>query len=274
MHFTREPTIETIISPREEGYKLLVRNTKGEKAEEYYVDAVEVVSFGRAFFFRCQEKSKAFLVPTGDYEILKVREARIALKNVSHERSIKIGGGRENPRASAKETPTPEKELASAVEEESSSLEAVESTTEEARADKRRDRHRRRRRRHTDEQQEQRSRRVDNSEKELGESKEEQKGTDEEKISSPMLIPPPSILISETLLSRYKDKDLGQSLIEKKEEIITHEEILEQQVEPKVEEKKEDKDLDKDPGSEGTAFSRSILNPPAFTENTNTDFLF
>ena len=90
MHFTREPTIETIISPREEGYKLLVRNTKGEKAEEYYVDAVEVVSFGRAFFFRSLEKPKAFLVPTGDYEILEVREARIALKNVSHERSIKI----------------------------------------------------------------------------------------------------------------------------------------------------------------------------------------
>ncbi len=271
MHFTREPTIETIISPREEGYKLLVRNTKGEKAEEYYVDAVEVVSFGRAFFFRSLEKPKAFLVPTGDYEILEVREARIALKNVSHERSIKIGGGRENTRAPTKETPAPEKELAPV--EQSSALETVESTTEEVRTDKRRDRHRRRRRRHIDEQQEQRSRRTDSSEKE-SESKEEQKGTDEEKISSPMLIPPPPILISETLFSRYKDKDLGQSLIEKKEEIITHEEILEQQVEPKVEEKKEEKDSDKDPGSEGTAFSRSILNPPAFTENVNTDFLF
>lgn len=272
MHFTREPTIETIISPREEGYKLLVRNTKGEKAEEYYVDAVEVVSFGRAFFFRSLEKPKAFLVPTGDYEILEVREARIALKNVSHERSIKIGGGRENTRAPAKETPAPEKEVASVVEE-SSALETVESTTEEVRTDKRRDRHRRRRRRHIDEQQEQRSRRTDSSEKE-SESKEDQKGTDEEKVSSPMLIPPPPILISETLLSRYKDKDLGQALIEKKEEIITHEEILEQQVEPKVEEKKEEKNSDKEPGSEGTAFSRSILNPPAFTENVNTDFLF
>jgi hypothetical protein len=273
VHFTREPTIETIISPREEGYKLLVRNTKGEKAEEYYVDAVEVVSFGRAFFFRSLEKPKAFLVPTGDYEILEVREARIALKNVSHERSIKIGGGRENARAPAKEIPAPEKELTPVVEQ-SSALETVESTTEEVRTDKRRDRHRRRRRRHIDEQQEQRSRRTDNSEKESNESKEEQKGTDEEKISSPMLIPPPPILISETLLSRYKDKDLGQSLLEKKEEIITHEEILEQQIEPKVEEKKEEENIDKDPGSEGTAFSRSILNPPAFTENINTDFLF
>lgn len=270
MHFTREPIIETIISPREEGYKLLVRNTKGEKAEEYYVDAVEVVSFGRAFFFRSLEKPKAFLVPTGDYEVLEVREARIALKNVSHERSIKIGGGRESTRTSAKETPTPpDKEPASVIEE-SSVLETVESTTEEVRTDKRRDRHRRRRRRHVDEQQE-RPRRPESSEKESSEPQEERKVMDEEKISSPMLIPPPPILISETLLSRYKDKDLGQSLIEKKEEIITHEEIIEPQVEPKVEEKKEE---DKNSGSEGTAFSRSLLTPPPFIEHVNTDFLF
>lgn len=271
MYFTREPIIETIISPREEGYKLLVRNTKGEKAEEYYVDAVEVVSFGRAFFFRSLEKPKSFLVPTGDYEILEVREARIALKNVSHDRSIKIGGGRENTRVPAKETPALEKELGSIVEE-PAALETVESTTEEVRTDKRRDRHRRRRRRYTDEQQqEQRSRRTDSSEREPNEgSKEDLKETGEEKASSPILIPPPPILISETLLSRYKDKDLGQSLIEKKEEIITHEEILEQQVEPKLEGKKEDKDLD----AEDTAFSRSILSPPAFIENVNNDFLF
>lgn len=269
MHFTREPIIETIISPREEGYKLLVRNTKGEKAEEYYVDAVEVVSFGRAFFFRSLEKPKAFLVPTGDYEVLEVREARIALKNVSHERSIKIGGGRENTRASSKEVPAPEKELASVVEEEASTLATVESTTEEVRTDKRRDRHRRRRRRHIDEQQE-RSRKPESSEKESSKPKEERKVVDEERISSPVLIPPPPILISETLLSRYKDKDLGQSFTEKKEEIITHKEIFEQQVEPKAEEKKEDKDLD----SKGTAFSRSLLNPPAFIENINSDFLF
>lgn len=265
MNFTREPIIETIISPRE-GCKLLVRNTKGEKAEEYYVDAVEVVSFGRAFFFRSLEKPKAFLVPTGDYEVLEVREARIALKNVSHERSIKIGGGRENTRASAKQTLAPEKELAPVVEE-SSVLETFESTTEEVRTDKRRDRHRRRRRRHTDEQQE-RSRRGESSEKESSESKEEEKGADEEKISSPMLIPPPPVLISKTLLSRYRDKDLGQPLPEK-QEVITHEEILEQQAEPKAVEEK-----DKDSGSEGTTFSRSLLNPPVFIENVNSDFLF
>lgn len=264
MDFTREPIIETIISPRE-GYKLLIRNTKGEKAEEYYIDAVEVVSFGQTFFFRSSEKPKAFLVPTGDYEVLEVRETRIALKSVSHERSIKIGGGREN-RASAKETPALEKEAASAVEE-SSVLETVESTTEEVRTDKRRDRHRRRRRRHIDEQQE-RSRRTESSEKESNELKE--KEIEEEKPLSPILIPPPPILISETLLSRYKDRDLGQPLPIKQEEVITHEEILEQPIEPKVEEKKEDQE----PNSDGTAFSRSLVNPPAFIENVNTDFLF
>ncbi len=89
MNFTREPIIETIISPRE-GCKLLVRSSKsGGPAEEYYVDAVEVVSFGRAFFFRSMERPKAFLVPASDYEVLEVKEARVALKNVSHERQHK-----------------------------------------------------------------------------------------------------------------------------------------------------------------------------------------
>ena len=91
MNFTREPIIETIISSKE-GHKLLVRNSKGENFEEHYVDALEVVSFGRAFFFRSLERPKAFLVPVSDYEILEVKEARVALKNASHEKSIKIGG--------------------------------------------------------------------------------------------------------------------------------------------------------------------------------------
>ena len=63
MNFTREPIIETIISPKE-GYKLLVRSSKGESRQKnIIVDAVEVVSFGRAFFFRSLERPKAFFVP-------------------------------------------------------------------------------------------------------------------------------------------------------------------------------------------------------------------
>lgn len=94
MHFTREPIVETVIMPRE-GCKLLVRSSKGSGQEEYYVDAVEVVSFGSSLFFRSQERPKAFLVPLSDYEVLEQREVRMSLKNAPPERSIKIGGGRE-----------------------------------------------------------------------------------------------------------------------------------------------------------------------------------
>ncbi len=96
MNFTREPIIETVITPRD-GCKLVVRSSKGNGQEDYYVDAVEVVSFGHSFFFRSLEKPKSFLVPVSDYEILELRETRMVLKNVPAERSIKIGGGREAP---------------------------------------------------------------------------------------------------------------------------------------------------------------------------------
>lgn len=95
--FTREPIIETVITPKE-GYKLVVRSSKASGQEEFFVDAVEVVSFGSALFFRSVEKPKSFLVPTSDYEVLEVREARMVLKHVGVERSIKIGGGKEQSR--------------------------------------------------------------------------------------------------------------------------------------------------------------------------------
>lgn len=97
MEFTREPIIETIVTPKE-GCKLVVRSSKSGGQEEFFVEAVEVVSFGSSFFFRSLERPKAFLVPASDYEILEVREARMILKNVGADRSaIKIGGGREAP---------------------------------------------------------------------------------------------------------------------------------------------------------------------------------
>ena len=37
MHFTREPIIETVITPKE-GSKLLIRNSKGGGKEDYFVD--------------------------------------------------------------------------------------------------------------------------------------------------------------------------------------------------------------------------------------------
>lgn len=94
MDFTREPIIETIISPKE-GYKLAVRNSHNIDQEEYLVHAVEVVSYGSAFFFRSQEKPKAFLLPISDYEVVEVKEARMVLRNVSVEKPIKIGENKE-----------------------------------------------------------------------------------------------------------------------------------------------------------------------------------
>jgi hypothetical protein len=96
VNFTREPIIETVITPRE-GCKLVVRSSKGNGQEEYLVDAVEVVSFGHSFFFRSLERPKSFIVPVSDYEILELKETRMALKNAPMERSIKIGGGRDAP---------------------------------------------------------------------------------------------------------------------------------------------------------------------------------
>jgi hypothetical protein len=90
VHFTRDPIIESVITPRE-GCKLVVRNSKGIGQEEYFVDAIEVVNFGQNCFFRSLERPKAFLVPSSDYEILEVRETRVVLKHAAAaEKSIKL----------------------------------------------------------------------------------------------------------------------------------------------------------------------------------------
>lgn len=94
MDFTREPIIETIITPRE-GYRLVVRSSKSVGQEEHFVDAVEVVSFGSASFFRSLERPKPFVVPIADYEVLEVREPRMVLKTGPVASSVKIAGGRE-----------------------------------------------------------------------------------------------------------------------------------------------------------------------------------
>lgn len=94
MNFTREPIVETIISARE-GYKLSIKSSKHQVQEEYLVDAVEVVSFSGALFYRSQEKPKPFFLPIHDYEVQEVREARLTIKSPMMEKSIKIGGGKE-----------------------------------------------------------------------------------------------------------------------------------------------------------------------------------
>ncbi|MBM3207130.1 MAG: hypothetical protein FJZ57_00785 [Chlamydiae bacterium] len=219
MNFTREPIIETIISPKD-GYKLCVRNSRGASSEEHFVDAVEVISFGKAFFFRSLERPKAFLVPVTDYEVLEVKETRVALKNVSHERNIKIGGGREAPVRTPKEPPVEKIEEAEVEDEveKTPQEEAQTEVTAESRNDKKRDRRRHRRRRLADERrewaerekQEQQSteqqpvaepnaisENVDNLEEQLSKSSAAMFGT---------LFPPPPTLISETI-ARYKERE-------------------------------------------------------------------
>lgn len=106
MNFTREPIIETVITPKD-GYKLSIRNSKGGSQEEYFVDVIEVVSFGQSMFFRSQERPKSFLLPVTDYEVVEAKETRVVLKNAPLEGSIKIGGGKVHkaPREAVEEKP-------------------------------------------------------------------------------------------------------------------------------------------------------------------------
>lgn len=93
MHFTREPIIETIITPKD-GYRLVLRPSKSN-GEEFFVDMVEVITFGNSSFYRSLDKPKSFVVPTGDYDVVEVREARMAIKSASIEK-VKIAGGKKD----------------------------------------------------------------------------------------------------------------------------------------------------------------------------------
>ena len=223
MDFTREPIIETVITPKE-GFKLVVRSSKSSGQEEYFVEAVEVVSFGNSFFFRSQERPKSFLVPVSDYEILEVREARMVLKNVGLDRSIKIGGGRDMPAKQARE-PIQEKIEAEPAEE--APLEGETAGATEGRVDKRRDRRRHSRRR----------RGRDDLPKDSEEGSEENEGKielpeplhlqpRESSSAEPLttsstilssILPPPPTLISETI-ARYKDNAMFKGAFFMKDE--------------------------------------------------------
>lgn len=220
MDFTREPIIETVVTPKE-GCKLVVRSSKSSGQEEYFVDAVEVVSFGSTFFFRSQERPKSFLVPANDYEILEVREARMVLKNVGLDKSIKIGGGKEPVQKGLKEPVQEKSEPAVVSSDEVPSGDASESRPE-VRMDKKRERRRHyRRRRGRDEVQDKEtlseSEAVENMPEsletkiELPEPRQIERG--EPSLAEPLttsamilssILPPPPMLISESI-ARYKD---------------------------------------------------------------------
>jgi hypothetical protein len=213
VNFTREPIIETVITPRE-GCKLVVRSSKGANQEDYFVDAVEVVSFGRSFFFRSLERPKSFLVPVSDYEILELKETRMVLKNATAERSIKIGGGREAPMRSRE--PAPE------MREEGQSAERGQQQQPSDRMDRKRDKRRRRRGRDRDRQEQSQPQEEIQSGAPASEEEapfeaaetgpqelfsEREPFSSEESKAAPSFIsklfPPPPTLIKDTL-SRYK----------------------------------------------------------------------
>jgi hypothetical protein len=242
--FTREPIIETVITPKE-GCKLVVRSSKSVGQEEYFVDAVEVVSFGNSFFFRSLERPKAFLVPASDYELLEVREARMVLKNVGLDRAIKIAGGREGQIRPGREPVIQGKAEPAPTAEESFPAELAEGTQQvsekaEGKLDKKRDRRRHYRRRRGREDAGVRDELAgEGSEEELGEAEKGALGKPEKELrkfdegqeapsipghpvtSTPSiltsLLPPPPTLISETI-ARYKDNVLFKGAFYLKEE--------------------------------------------------------
>ncbi len=203
MNFTREPIIETIITPRE-GCKLVVRSSKGGSQEDYFVDAVEVVSFGHSFFFRSTERPKSFLVPVSDYEILELKETRMVLKNASSERSIKISGGREAPVRQSQ----PSQQQRVEIEEPAAEEMAAQPQQQSDRGmDKKRSRRSRRRRggAHGEE-------REDAMAPAPEQQVEQQESGEEIEEAAPSFIsklfPPPPTLIKETL-GRYKTSPEG-----------------------------------------------------------------
>jgi hypothetical protein len=269
--FTREPIIETIITPKD-GCKLVVRSSKSTGQEEYFVDAVEVVSFGHAFFFRSLERPKSFLVPVSDYEVLEVREARMVLKNVGPDRSIKIGGGRESQMRVSREAEKGESASTQGTEEEAQpeTAEVSQPTAESAeprtdvRVDKKRDRrrHYRKRKGGREEGKEEASETaipaLEDDKIDIPPPQKELQGAESlvvpavaPALLSSLLQPPPT-LISETIgryrenalfksafflteEEQYKPHDKVQELLNEEEEFVQQESIAEEEKEDQEE---------------------------------------
>lgn len=215
VNFTREPIIESIITPKE-GCKLVVRNSKGVGQEEYFVDALEIVSFGNALFYRSNEKPKSFLLPVTDYEVLEVRDTRLVLKNISP-----------SPRLSKSDRNIAKKEPSD------NTASSLPGNVVEVRQEKRRRRTRRKKDREEGSKktaEEAPSTEENTSSKEKTSNDKSAKPSSKQNSQSPskeevpetkvsteelkkMLVPPP-ILISDTI-SRYKEYDEEQEKAQK-----------------------------------------------------------
>ena len=219
MNFTREPIIETIITPKD-GYKLIIKSSKSNSQEEHLVDALEVVSFGHALFFRSLEHPKSFLLPVSDYEVIETREAKIVLKNPTVDnKTIKIAGGKEqHPRPAPREHQPVEQQVVTSVESKDDEKDSQQPTFQQH--EKRKDKKRMRRRKPSDSRTGQ-AERTDESTRDENHTVEGQisrrggdKAADETIVSSQMfttLLPPPTTLISETI-GRYKAMENAEKM--------------------------------------------------------------
>lgn len=227
MDFTREPIIESVITPKE-GCKLVVRSSKGTGQEEFFVDAVEVVAFGSSFFLRSLERPKAFLVPATDYEILEVRETRMVLKNVGMDRSIKIGGGKDSSKKASKDSSKAAQDKKKQ-EEKKQEEKKEESKPEPKRREKRRH-YRRRKGRDKGVEEGTEEGKIDLQEpKEIIEGNALDMGNSIVTTPSVLgsLLPPPPNLISDTI-ERYKDNALFKDVF------YSEDDFKEEEVEPKA----------------------------------------
>ncbi len=204
MNFTREPLVETIITPRE-GYRLLLRNSKGAGEEDLFLDAIEVITMGNGSFYRSLDRPKAFIVPVGDYEIYEVKEAKMALKLGMQEHATKPREG---------------------------------GMKQKEEGERRKDRRSRNRRRREKEEVKEEAL-VEEAEEHLPPPLQEREElvtpppspVEETKERAPrVLIPPPTTLISETI-SRYKETPVYAGAFFTKEEIEA-EELEEEEEEP------------------------------------------
>ncbi len=225
MNFTREPIIETIVTPRD-GCKLAIRNSKGAGKDEYLLDAVELVSFGSNYFYRSIDRAKNFLLPVNDYELVEIKEARITLKHVVSEKNVKIGGGRDAVFKVGKETPEEEAKPSKTPKpsKEESKEESKDESKEEESAEKKKDARRRPKRRRTS-----RTVKEEETKEETTESEEPKEVSKPEEVKQPtlteeekleqerenkekqalrsMLLVPPDALISERLTMMRADEE-------------------------------------------------------------------
>jgi hypothetical protein len=224
--FTREPIVETVITPKD-GWTLVIRSSKGVGQEEYFVDAVEIVTFGSISFFRSQERPKSFMVPVSDYEVIEVRETRMVLKNITLDRSIKIGSGKEFLSRAPKEqgperSPMPIEPQVSESEMAVPQLPTRDDKVADVRFEKKRDRKRNFRRKRAREDVAFREEDGSVSSEDAIEGASAPVPSLTAAISS--LLPPPPTLISDTI-ARYKDNALFKGAFFSKDDVSTPEEV-------------------------------------------------